>query len=164
MKKIDWVYKSRIGKGILFIFIGLALIFGKLDPLTSKEIGIFIIIFSLLFLFVEISLYLQVKKSKKSKEIKIPEHTKIVEYFENNNIKYIYKPKDEPDFEFFLPEYDVYIKYWKEFTNKVDREKIKKRAKKYELKFVEIFYDKIYSPQILHSSFMKRLSKQTRIR
>jgi len=72
MKKIDWIYKSRIGQGILFIFIGLALIFGKQDTLTTKQIGIFIIIVSLLFLYGEIRLYVQVKKSKKSNRIKNP--------------------------------------------------------------------------------------------
>jgi len=163
-KKINWIFESRIGKGILFIFVGLILIFGKQDVITTKSIGILIVIFSILFLVGEIHLYYKVKKSKKYNEIKNSAHSIIANYFERNSIKYIYMPKDEKDFEFLLPEYDVYVKYWEEHPAKAEREKIKKRVRKYELKFVEIFYDKIHSHKILHASFMKRLSKQLKKR
>lgn len=142
---------------MVFIF-GIILIFGKENIISSKTIGLVLVIFSILFLIVEIRTYTQVKNSKKSGEITNSPHSQISSYFERNKIKYIYQPKEEKLFDFFLPEYDVYVKYWdKDFSK---RDELIKYAKKRDLKFVEIFYDKLSSFNLLHSSFMKKLSEQ----
>jgi len=163
-KKINWIYESRVGKSILFIIMGLILALKKEDMTSSRTIGVIIIIFSALSLIHEIQLHYRVKKSKNANEIKNSSHSLIANYFERNNIKYIYMPKEEKDFEFFLPEYESYVKYWENPLALNDRNRIKKNAEKYALKFVEIFYDKIYDLKTLHGSFMKRLSEQLKKR
>ena len=150
--------ESGVGKWIIVFITGIILILGKEDIISTKTIGIILVILSILFLIREISTYIQIKKSKKSKEMTNISHSQIASYFEKNNIKYIYKPKEEILFDFFLPEYDLYVKYWEEGFSK--RDELIKYAKKRYLKFIEIFYDKLSSINLLHSSFMKKLSEQ----
>ena len=104
------------------------------------------------------------KKSRKSKDILIQEHKIIAKYLENNKIKYIYKPKEEREFDFYLLEYDTYVRYWGKHSNKIDRERLEKKINRLDLKYIEIYYDKINFMKTLHGSFMKKLSKQTKIR
>jgi len=156
--KWSWFSASRFGKGLFVLILGIILIFGKEGLISSKTLGIILVILSILFLIEEVITHIKIKKSKKSGEITDISHSQIASYLEKNNIKYIYKPKEEKLFDFFLPEYEVYIKYWEENFSK--REELIKYSKKRELKFVEIFYDKLSPISLLHSSFMKKLSEQ----
>lgn len=156
--KLGRFLDSRIGKGLVVFILGIIFIFGKEEIISTKTIGIILIILSLLFLIGEIRTHIEIKKSKKSGEIIDISHSQIASYLEKNNMKYIYKPEEEKFFDFFLPEYDIYIKYWEENFSK--RNELIKYAKKRELKFVEIFYDKLSPITMLHSSFMKKLSEQ----
>ena len=121
-------------------------------------------IFSILSIFIEYVLHIRIKRSKKSADILIPEHRKIADYLEMNKIKYIYKPKYEKEYDFELPEYDAYIKYWGENSLKSERDKLMKKSKKYEIKYIDIYYNKINSMKTLHGSFMKKLSRLTKKR
>ena len=157
-KKINWIFESRIGKGILAIFLGLILVFGKEDIISTKTIGILIIIFSILFLIFEIKIYYQVKKSKKSKDIKNQEHSIIAYYLERHNITYVYLPKEEKQLTFLLPEYDVYIKYWeKETYDKEKRKKLLKKLKGNKTPIIELFKDNLISFKQLDWKFMQRI-------
>lgn len=151
---------SRFGKSIFAFIIGIIFIFGNESMVSTKTIGGVIIVCAILFLFQELWTNIRVKKSQKSEDITYNPHSQIASYFEKNNIKYIYKPKEEKLFDFYLPEYGdgVYVKYWAENFSK--REELIKYAKKTGLKFVEIFYDKLSPINLLHSSFMKKLSEQ----
>lgn len=156
--KLSSFMNGSIFKSIVLFLMGLALVIGKEDLLTSQEVGGVLIGLSILALIGEFWTSYRVKKSKKSGDITDAAHNQIAAYLENNNIKYIYKPKDEKLLDFFLPQYDVYVKYWgKEFS---EREKLIKYAKRKEIKLVEIFYDKLNPISLLHSSFMKKLSEQ----
>jgi len=150
--------ETGFGKGILFLVLGVILLFGRENIISSQTIGGILVLLSVLFLLQEINTYLKVKKSKKSGEIADEQHSQIASYFEKNNIKYIYKPKEEKLFDFYLPQYDTYVKYWGEDFSK--REELIKYSKKAGIKYVEIFYDKLSSMNLLHSSFMKKLSEQ----
>ncbi len=164
MKKINWnwLFDSGAGNGIILIFVGIIFIFGNESLISSRTIGFVLIIGSILYLFNKIRVHFQVKKSKKSGEIAEIDvsHSKVAIYLENNHIKYIYKPKEEKLFEFYLPEYEVYVKYWEENFNSSKRDELTRYAKKGEIKFVEVFYDKLSSIELLHSSFMKKLSEK----
>lgn len=157
---LNWLFNTGIGKAIIMLFVGLSFIFGKESFLSSKNAGIIFIIISILFIIQEIITHIKVRKSKKSEQIENNGQKQIAFYFEKNDIKYIYKPKEEKLFDFFLPQYDVYIKYWEERYSKFERDELIKYAKKQEIKFIEIFYDKLISMNLLHSSFMKKLSEQ----
>lgn len=158
------VFKGRLALTGLLLVFGFLLVILREGIISTKTLGTLIIVFCGLVLIEEIWIIYSLKKSRKSRDISDVNLRFIAEYLENNNIKYIFQPKDMKEFEFFLPEYDVYVKYWKEFTNKMNREKILKIAKKMDLKIVEIWHDKITTHQLLHSSFMKRLSQVNKIR
>ncbi len=164
VRKILLKSQTKIGDYIFLIFFGFILIFIREDVLPRRGIGFGLILISILLLCREISIHKATRKSKKSYNILIPEHKIIAKYLENNNIKYIYEPEDEKRFEFYLPDYDIYVKYWGEYTTKVDRERLEKKINRLDLKYIEIYYDKIDSMKTLHGSFMKKLSQQTKIR
>ena len=156
--KLSSFMNGSIFRSIVLFLMGLALVIGKENLLTSQEVGGVLIGVAILSLIGDFWIAYRVKKSKKSGEITDPSHHQIASYLENNDIKYIYKPRDEKLLDFFLPQYDVYVKYWgKDFS---EREKLIKYAKKKEIKLIEIFYDKLNPISLLHSSFMKKLSEQ----
>lgn len=153
--------ETRFFKGLIGFLLGVILIFNESNEvfsITSNTLGIIITIFSIFFLINEIQTYLQIKNSEKSFQIEIFGNRKIAEYLEKNNILYIYKPKEEKDFDFYLPEYDIYVKYNKENEDIKIKEKVKKNAKKREINYIIIEENKLEPIEKLHTSFMKKLA------
>ncbi|GEM_PF-5053506 len=148
---------SRVGISIIALIVSVILILGNESMVSTKSIGGVILVCVTLFLLQELWTRWRVKKSLKSAEITNIPHSTIASYFERNDIKYIYKPKEEKLFDFYLPQYDVYVKYWDIDHSK--RDELIKYAKKGEMKYIEIFYDKLNPVSLLHSSFMKKLSE-----
>lgn len=159
------VFDSRIWKSIILLVFGLILIYlpGLDMDLRQETIGAIIVTLSLLFLISEL---LDIHMTKKAKPVKInhPEKAKIGRYLERNKIKYRYKPKEESELDFHLPEYDIYVKFWKDSGNKRERDKQRKKWKFNETKFIEIYEDNLETEYKLHSAFMKKGFKLMKLR
>lgn len=161
MVNIDNLLESKKVKAGIFILLGIILINSDQSKvLTPEVVGWGIIVISGLWLLGNFMDGRDVKKSLKSNQIKIPEDKFIAEYFEKNNHRYVYQPKDCKNIaEFYVTDFDVYVKYWNSQMNEHDKKIIDKKAKKQDIYLIKIPQYCIGDFMKLHGSFSNQLAK-----
>ena len=134
--------------------------------ISSKGIGVLLIILSISNLIYELKLRYYIYGRKDVKDFKSNKEAFIASYFDKKKIKYIYekelklgKEKIHPDF--FLPEFDVYVEYWGKWPADFDyrKECNYKRSlfEKYDINLVELYPDNLFSINKLDWKFTERL-------
>lgn len=166
MEKTARIFDHRLLRCAILLIIGLSLIFIPLPNIGKKEIGLFIIIISVIYIFYELKqkYYINFKESKQN--FKSSKEKFIAYYFNKKKIKYVYEKElklglktRKPDF--YLPEFDVYVEYWGKWNDNFEYRKEchdkKLLYKKHDIYLVELYPDNLESINQLDWKFTERL-------